>query len=253
MESAVLYFSLILARCAAFAAVMPLFSGQGTPRLVRVGLAVSLSVFFFGHLGVPADIARIQAAGTMSWLLFGLTLGREAVLGAVVGLLFSLFLAPVRIAGEFITQQIGLAPGGLIGAGFNTPAGPITVILESLAGLLFLEMNGHHIVIAVLHASFGRYPLGGTLLPGGTPIVGGVAAAEAMGVMLAGPLALALFLLTAALALMGRAVPQLTIYSVGFTLQSLVALAAALLLLPDLIHLMAAVLARMGEMVKVLL
>ncbi|MBY0230987.1 MAG: flagellar biosynthetic protein FliR [Gemmataceae bacterium] len=250
MEQPVLLFSLVVARVGAFVAVMPLFSGQGTPRVVRVGLALSLSVFFFAHLGVPADVARIQASGQMSWLLLGLSLGREAVLGAVVALLFSLFLAPLRIAGEFVTQQIGLAPAGLLGASFSSPASPLTVILESLGGLVFLELDGHHIVLAVLHASFAKYPLGGLALPTGTAAVGGVAAAEAMGVMLAGPLALALFLLTVSLALMGRAVPQLNIYSVGFALQSLVCLVAALLLLPDLIKLIAAALARMGQLIQ---
>ncbi len=249
----VLFFSLVLARVGALVAVMPLFAGQGTPRLVRVGLALGLSIFWFGQIALTAEAAHIHASGQLGWGLLGLTLLREAVLGAVTGLLFSLFLAPLRIAGEFITQQIGLAPTGLLGASYNTPASPLTVILETLGGLVFLEMDGHHIVLGVLHASFGRYPLGGTLLPTVPGAVGSVAAAEALGVMLAGPLALALFILTVALALMGRAVPQLNIYSVGFTLQSLVALGAALLLLPDLVRLIAAVLGRMGELLRVVL
>ncbi len=253
METLILFFALVLARVGAFVAVMPLFAGQGTPKMVRAGLALALSVFWFGHLGPPADLARFHAA-PLPWLLFLLALGREALLGAVVGLLFSLFLAPVRIAGEFISQQIGLAQAGLLGGTFSTPAGPLTLVLETLAGLVFLELNGHHVVLAVLHASFARYPLGGTLLPApGGAVVESVATAEALGVLLAGPLALAMFLVTLVLALLGRAAPQLNIYSVGFTVQSLVALGVALLLLPDLVHLMTAVLGRMSETLRVLI
>jgi flagellar biosynthetic protein FliR len=253
MESLGLLFALVLARVGAFVAVMPLFAGQGTPRLVRAGLALALSVFWFGQLGPPAELAQLHA-GPTPWLLFLLVMGREALLGAVVGLMFSLFLAPVRIAGEFITQQIGLAQAGLLGGTFSSPASPLTLILESLAGVVFLELNGHHVVLAVLHASFARYPLGGTLFPApGDGVIQSVATAEALGVQLAGPLALAMFLVTIVLALLGRAAPQLNIYSVGFTLQSLVALGAALILLPDLVHLMSAALARMGETLRVLI
>jgi flagellar biosynthetic protein FliR len=254
MDRAALFFALVLARVAAFVAVMPLFSGRSTPRLVRAGLALSLAVFWFGHVAPPPDLQKMCAEGSIPWLTFGVALGREALLGGFVGLLFNLFLAPVRIAGEFVTQQIGLAQASLLGAAADSAAGPLTIIFETLAGLIFLELNGHHIILSILHASFARHPLGGAFMPVPVPaVVESVVTAEALGVLLAGPLALAMFLVTIVLALMARVAPQLNIYSVGFTLQAIVAITGAMFLLPDLLRLMVATLSRVSEMVRMLI
>src|SRR5262249_36909401 len=174
-------------------------------RVVRAGLALTLSVFWLGSLAPPADLGVLTRPGVTAWLVLGLALGREAILGALMGVAFALLLAPARIAGEMVAQQIGLAQGQVLGPGADTAAGPLTLILETLAGLVFLEMDLHHVVLGILHVSFERFPLGGTLLPSPTgQLVDGVAMAESLGVLLAGPLALCLFLVTVILALMAR-------------------------------------------------
>jgi flagellar biosynthetic protein FliR len=250
IQGPVLFFILILSRVGTFVAVMPLFGGRSAPQVVRVGLAMALAVFWFGSLAPPADIGKLIGPASPSWFLYGLVLAREALLGAMVGLLFSLFLAPARIAGEIITGQIGLAATTVLNPAGDNSAAPLTIIFETLAGILFLELDGHHIVLAVLHASFARYPLGGTLMPVPTDqLIAGVSSAESLGVLLAGPLALAMLLVTLVLALMARVAPQLNIYSVGFTLQAGVALVASFVLLPDLMRALALVFARVGEIV----
>ena len=70
-----------------------------------------------------------------------------------------------------------------------------------------------------------------------------------MGMLLAGPLGLCLFLLTVVLAIMTRTAPQLNIYSVGFTLQVTVALLGCLFLMPDMIRLMIAILGHNSDSV----
>lgn len=250
MQQQALFFVLILTRVAAFVAAMPLFSAAGVPRLVRAGLALSLSVFWFGELVPPDDLGEHE----VSWLLFGLAIGREALLGSVVALLFAMFLTPIQVAGEFVTSQIGLAQSSLLGAASNTASSPLTIILESLAGMVFLSLDVHHVLFAILHASFSRHPLGGTFMP--VPVEAAVdtlSTATSLGLLLGGPLALALFAVNVVLALMGRVAPQLNVYSVGFSLQALVALGAAALLLPDLIAFMAVVFARIAEMVRFLI
>lgn len=252
IATGVLFFALVLCRVGTFVAVMPLFSGRGTPRLVRAGLALCLAIFWMGCLVPPPELARLRSADDIPWLLFSLALGREMLLGAMVGLLFNLFLTPIHVAGEMITQQVGLAQAVVLGPAADTSAGPLTLTLETLAGFVFLELNGHHVVLAVLHVTFARYPLGGFFLPVPTgALVGAVNAAETYGVVLAGPLALVMFLLTIVLAILARAAPQLNIYSVGFTLQAFAGLLGGLLLTPDLVRLMVVVMERVAELIRV--
>src|SRR5205085_1513902 len=126
--------------------------------------------------------------------LLVLVLAREAMLGALLGLAFGLFLLPARIAGEFITQQMGLSLGATLRSAAGSPAGALTMMLETISGLLFLGLDLHHVFLSTLHATFLRYPVGGSF--GMFPVaqlVNGVASAHEMGLLLAAPLALTLF------------------------------------------------------------
>lgn len=244
------YFSLVLARVGTGVAVMPLLGGPGTPRLVKVGLAFALAVFWFGALEMPDASALDGLAHQPSFALL-LVLGREVLVGALLGFAFNLFVVPARVAGEFLSQEIGLPLATVLGPAADNQAGSITLILETLSGLVLLGLDLHHVFLAALHATFVRFPLGGTAhaVPF-APLVDGVAAAQEMGLLLAAPLAAALFLVTVVLALLSRAAPQLNIYSVGFGLQAGVALAAALVLLPDLLAFVGVCFGRLSEYVS---
>jgi flagellar biosynthetic protein FliR len=240
------YAGLLLARLGAFVAVMPLFSAR-TPRAVRAGFVIALAAFY---LGSSPPQASAPPAGTLEVdsLRYGLALVRESLIGAAMGFAFGLFLLPARIAGEFITTQIGLNIAPLPGPTGDAGAGALTTIFETVAGLVFLISDGHHIVFMALHASFAAYPLGGTNVPQAAGAVNGLAVAYEMGLLLAGPLAGCLFLLAITLAVMARAAPQLNIYSVGFTLQVTVVLFGGLFLLPEFVLILNVIVAKLGAM-----
>ena len=201
-------FSLILARVGTFIAVLPLFGGQNVPRTVKAGLAICLAVPLFltyGTVPSAALVARFQGAG---WLTYGLALGQEAILGAGLGYAFSLFLVPFRIAGEFIGQEMGLSTANQFDPTSNLPASPITELFETLGSILFLGMDGHHIFLAALYSTFARWPIGGLpMMPNMPNMVTGAAATQELGVLLALPVVLCLFLTTVVIALMARAAP----------------------------------------------
>jgi flagellar biosynthetic protein FliR len=234
MTGVVVYVSLLLARVATFVAVLPLLGGPQTPRSVKAGLALALTVLWSVDVLDPlaGDPVLGQAA---SWVGWSLALGREVLLGGVFGFAFGLFLAPARIAGEFIGQEIGLSFGNVVTAGGDGSAGPLTVLLELLAALVFFGLDLHHVFLGVLYATLQQYPVGAGLRIPVCDAVGATAAAGEWGVLLAGPVALCLFLTTLVLALLSRAAPQMNLYTVGFPLRMLVGLAAVLLLLPQLV------------------
>jgi flagellar biosynthetic protein FliR len=244
------YLGLVVARVGTAVAVMPLFGDRTTPRMIKAGVALALSLFWFSSLDTLPEPSVLEALGGASWATYALVVGREALLGAVLGFAFGLFLVPARVAGEFVTQQMGLALSNILGPASDRAAGPLTLILESLSGLLFLGLDLHHVFLATLHATFARYPLGGTA--GSVPVahlVAGAASAEEWGLLLGAPLGLALFLTVVALALLTRAAPQLNIYSVGFTLQAAVGVLAVFVLLPDMLTLLTAIFGRLSDFV----
>jgi len=229
------YAGLLLARVGAFVAVMPPFAAR-TPRTVRAAFAIALTVFYLSAAAPTWDAEFARNAADAHPARYALALIREALLGASMGFAFALFLLPARLAGEFVTLQIGLNAAQAQSPSGPEGGGPLTILFETASGMLFLAADGHHLVLTALHASFGVLPLGGTMLPDANPMLNGLSTAYEMGLLMAGPLALCLFLLSVTLAIMTRAAPQLNIYSVGFTLQVFVMLLGGLFLLPELVR-----------------
>jgi flagellar biosynthetic protein FliR len=243
------WFALVLARVGTGVAVMPLFSGRNTPRMVRAGLALVLAVFWFSALDRGPDPETLQRIKD-SWLWAGMAVAREVSLGAVIGFAFNLYLVPARIAGEFLTQEMGLSLAATFGPTNDRAAGPITLIFESLSGLLFLGLDLHHVFLATLHSTFLRYPVGGA--PGAVPtnqLIDAASSAQELGVLLAGPLAVVLFLVIVGLALMTRTAPQLNVYAIGFGLQAAAGVVGALILMPELLDAMTKSFGRVSEYV----
>jgi flagellar biosynthetic protein FliR len=244
----VLSFSLVLARVGTLVTVMPLFGGSYAPRTVRVGLAVALSLLWF-DFSLTAASPLLNPSTDITWLAYGLALAREAVVGIVLGYTLSLFLVPAQIAGEFITQEMGLSLGSIIDPSSGNPNGVVTQIFQYLAILVFFAVDGHHTFLAILHASFQRWPIGGAGMQ--LPIsnlVRGAAVTEEWGLLLAAPLGICLFLTSVVLAMMARAAPQMNIFSVGFALRVGTGLVGALFLVPDLITGMVRIFNRCGEL-----
>lgn len=245
MTGAAVYLGLLLARVGAFAAVAPPFAGR-TPRTVRAGLAVVLTAFYAGTVAPAWTPEFAAAAADLHPALYAVALAREALLGAAMGFAFGLFLLPARVAGEFVTAQVGLNVSPQAGPTGADSAGALTNLFETAAALLFLLGDLHHVALLALHGTFGAFPLGGVALPRHGPMVDGLGVAYETGLLLAGPLALCLFLLAVTLAVMARAAPQLNVYSIGFTLQVLVVLVAGLFLLPEILGAMHGGLTHMG-------
>jgi flagellar biosynthetic protein FliR len=241
-----IYAGLVLARVAAFVAVMPIFTQQ-TPRMIRASFAVALAAFYIAVVSPGWDTAMAQRGVDLPPIYYAVILIREALIGAAMGFAFGLFLIPARVAGEFVTLQVGLNVTPQLSPTGNDLAGPLTNLFETIAAIVFLLADGHHIVLLVLHSSFVTLPLGGLNLPHVGPMVDGLGMAYEMGLLLAGPLALCLFLLSVALAILSRAAPQLNIYSVGFTFQVLVVLLGGFFVLPEFVLTLHAVIARTGE------
>jgi flagellar biosynthetic protein FliR len=251
-SAAIVYASLLLARIAAFVAVMPLF-GARTPLMVRVSFTIVLTAFYLGAVAPGWDPEMIGRPVEIDVVRYGLSVARESIIGAAMGFMFGLFLLPARVAGEFITIQVGLNVAPQSGAADADTAGPLTNVFEIVAGLLFLIADGHHVVLATLHASFSKLPIGDDQMPRIAPAVDGLTSAYEMGLLLAGPLALCLFLLAITLAFMARTAPQLNIYSVGFTLQVFIVLFGGLFLLPEFVLTLHAIIGRTGTVLPLMM
>jgi flagellar biosynthesis protein FliR len=227
---------LALLRISAFVAFMPLLSGPNVPNTVKVGLAVGLTALWCVKFA-PETAVSVSLQGIDNWLLLGWLAMRETLLGAAVGWLLGLILVPVRIAGAYIVQEMGLSIASITSAADDAPSNVVSQLLEILAVLLLFAMNIHHAFLRLFDALFSMFPLARPwTCPSSDWVIGTVTRTDELGLALAAPVGVVLFgtLILSLYAM--RQTPQFNLFTFGMPLRLLVGLAALLLFLPDLVQ-----------------
>lgn len=239
LDAWILSFALILARVGTFIATFPLTGGRNLPRTVKIGLAAALTVMWFGVFGAEASARFVEVASGGRWFPLALVVVREIVIGAALGFAFGLVLIPTRIAGAYIGQEMGLTLGAISDPGNRESGSVVSRLFDALGILMFFALDVHHVVLAAVHATFQRWPLGSALPSfSRTAIVDGVGAAHDWGILLAAPVGVCLFATIVVLALLMKASPQLNLFSVGLAVRVAVGLVATFVFLPDVCYLM---------------
>jgi flagellar biosynthetic protein FliR len=219
-------FVLVSARVSGLFLAAPLWSMTGVPKTVRSAAVVLLSVVLLPSMPHLASLPDDMVA-------MSLVLAAETLLGIAIGLTGALVLHGVAIAGEVASLQMGLSLGEALG---SLPPGA-TVGIGQLQGyfgmLIYLSLGGHLTLYRGLAASFAAVPAGQAVLgaSGARQAVELASAVFSTGVRAAAPIIVALLLTNLAMAILGKAVPQLNVMMVSFPITisiGMVALAATL-------------------------
>jgi len=203
----------VFARLAGLFMTMPVISTQGVPRHVSVLGAMALTLVL-----VPV-VPATPGAPTLALLVLGMT--GDVVLGLLLGLIVNAVFISFTIASEVMSMQMGFAMATLFDPVLKSMDGPIGVLGNWLAGVVFLGMGLHLTCIGILADSFAVLP------PGRVPgIFGGIdLLLEAMtttivlGMQLAGPVLALVWLVQVFVMVLTKIAPRMNIYfSVGMML-----------------------------------
>jgi flagellar biosynthetic protein FliR len=236
IELAVMTWALTLARVGTFIYFLPLLGGPAVPRTVKIGLSTALAVLFYNDALAGLANSATMLGGEASWFVFAFCVGREMLLGSILGFALNLLLVPARVAGEFIAQESGLTFASVLTASGQGSASPFATLLELIASAIFFTLDLHHVLLRLLQETFTLYPIGSAFEMPNWDLVRIASVAQEGGMLLAAPTALCLTLTTIVLALLSRAAPQLSLYTVGFPLRVIVGIAALLLFLPQMLN-----------------
>ena len=230
-EQQIFTFVLILARVSSFIAFFPLFAQKQLPKLVKAGLALSLTLFWFGTLPeklfVDADMNIVNSV---------LYLGKEIGIGFVLAVVMGFMFVPARVAGSYIGQEIGLSLASVTSPGTADSSTLMTTLFEAFAILLFFGLNIHHFMVTFVHYSLVEVgaQISLTNLPS-QMLIQTTAALTEQGNLIVGPVGICLFILTIGLALLNKAAPALNLFSVGMTLRSGIGLICLIIFMPVII------------------
>lgn len=146
---------------------------------------------------------------------------REFLIGLGFGLVFRFLFAGVQMAGNLVAIQMGFGMATLLDPQTQARNTLLAEMLVLVATLIFLTMNGHHVILRLLARSYQEVPLATSIsLPSGlftfVPSLGQLM--YNLAVQLLAPVLVLLFLTQLGLGLVARAVPQIQVMIVGFPL-----------------------------------
>ena len=208
-------FGLAMVRVLGVLLVAPVFSHAMIPMRVRAALAFVTTwsmVGLWSGGAVPAPEAAALAGAVLQEALIG------ATLGFATGLVFSGF----ALMGEFASVQGGLGAATVLDPTSGTSTVVLTSLVQLFALVLFLALDGHHVVLRGLALSFEHFPLGAT---DGLHVSTLVRVASLAGVIfevavrLAAPVTAVMVLSNVAVGMLGRAIPQLNLMALQLPAQ----------------------------------
>ena len=212
-------FLLVFFRVGAMVAVAPILGHRSVPIPHRAGLCVLLALLLTPVVA-PAPIDSADGLG------LGLAIAGEILVGVVIGAVATLVVAAVQVAGELVGFEMGLGMGAVYDPALGGHATVVTRFYETLAFLVFLAVDGHHVLLAALAGSFHRVHPGMAFTA--QPLAAGMATLGTKvlrtGLELSAPLVAILFVVNAMMGLFARVSPQLNV----FALVAPVAMGAAL-------------------------
>jgi flagellar biosynthesis protein FliR len=220
-------FLLVFFRVGAMMAVAPILGHRSVPTPHRAGLALLIAL-----LVTPVVAAAPQEAGDGLGLI--LAIGGEILIGIAIGAIATLVIAAVQVGGELVGFQMGLGMGAVFDPALGGQATVFTRFQEMLAMMLFLAVDGHHVLLAAVAGSFQRVHPGMMLAPqqvaAGMTLLGGKVMRA--GLELSAPLVGVLFVVNAVMGLLSRVSPQMNVFSLVTPVAMGAALVAAVAVLP---------------------
>jgi len=206
--------------------VAPVFGAAYVPTRIKAALCVVLAVIITPGIA-PTPIVQPFSAEA---ILITVT---QILIGTSIGYMILLVFNAIVIGGEAIATTMGLGY-----ALINDPSNGVQVPIVSqfysvFATLLFLSLDGHHALIALLDNSFVYLPVGVFIDADMLWII-----VEWSSVLFVGALSIALPALAAMLSVnlimgvMTRASPQLNIFSIGFPVTMTIGFFVMLITIP---------------------
>jgi len=221
-------FLLILFRVAGIFFVPPLLGNKAVPPQVQVPLSLMLALMLVPQLQYSA--ATVQSSDI---LLIKLIL-QEVTIGVIIGFAAALVFAVVQVAGEIFGMKVGFAIAQIIDPANEGSAGLLTSFYVLIGGLIFLYLDGHHVILQALYESFQFIPVGeGISLLAGNALTDILVKIFAVGIKMAAPVIAVMTLLYMAFGFITKLSPQMNIYfTVGFILGPVLGILTLMLSLP---------------------
>ncbi|MEK9657530.1 MAG: flagellar biosynthetic protein FliR [bacterium] len=228
--SQVMFFLLIFSRLAGAIFVAPFFANKTIFAYIKVVFLFWLSLLLLFKMPLPMVMPQSEFA-------FFLALIIEFFFGYLIGFIASLIVTSVEFAGTLMDTQAGLSVAAVLDPGSGQNAALLERLLQQIVIIIFLLVDGHHMILSVLEGSFETFPVGQfyDFSQGAFYLLQFVREVFVMALRLAAPILLVVFLVDFGFGLLNRVAEQINVFQLGFQLKPTVSLFIFMLIIPGLV------------------
>ena len=213
-------FILVLARVTSFVYIAPFFSMTNTPRPVRIGLSLFVTVLLYKL--IPHD-----PLGYTTLLQYTGIILKEVITGLLIGLGANLCTLIVNFAGHVADMEIGISMVSLMDPATRQNATISGVYYNYMLMLILIISGMHRYLLTALAETYTLIPINGQIFHDNKIINGMI---SFMGdYMLIGfriilPIFAVMIILNAVLGILAKVSPQLNMFAVGIQIKVLTGL-----------------------------
>jgi flagellar biosynthetic protein FliR len=227
-EPKIIIFILVFIRCVSFMLSYPVFSSPQIPMHVKILLPLMLAFIIFPVIWLNKH-PQVTFQDAILWMAI-----KESLIGLLLGSVVRMIFFAVNIAGQIISASLGLSAAQV----FNPTLGGQSTVLEqfqfTIGTIIFLSINGHHFLLSGIVESFTLIPLNFD----GFNLLGVKSAAYlgqeilTIGLKMAAPVMISIFLIQVGMGIIGRAVPQINVLVTSLHLTILIGLFVMMVSVP---------------------
>ncbi|MDD5065776.1 MAG: flagellar biosynthetic protein FliR [bacterium] len=228
---------LVFARISGLFIIAPFFSSNLIPPQVKITLSALLTLILYPiltkfHPAVPGHL-----------ITYGLMIMTQLGIGLILGFIVNIIFTAFQLGAQYYSFQMGF--------GINEVYDPLSEIEIPVIGqyqyliaiLVFLSLQGHHLLLSALYQSFEIIPLVDFTKPStmqffSNSLVKIFTEMFVLSLKISFPLLATMFLVSLVLGLLAKASPQMNIFNMGFPVQIGIGLAAITVIIPFMIEFM---------------
>ncbi len=206
-EHQILTFALVMLRVSAFVVAWPVFSVYAVPNHAKILLALILTMLMYPSIALTG-LANVRVGDEIVYLA-----GKEVMIGLCLGFITRLFFFAFAIGGNLVSTYMGLSAANIFNPALGIQSTTVEQFYMTIATLMFLVLNGHHLFLEGLAKSFEVLPLSMNALRTGVFGEAGTFIQEVMviGIKISAPIMIAIFVINIFMGILGRAVPQINV------------------------------------------
>jgi flagellar biosynthetic protein FliR len=235
-------FFLAFTRIMAILIHVPVLGGQNIPNQVRIGLGFVLAMVLIPWQPLPEDAASI------GFIPYGMSIGKEILIGTLIGYSADLAFGAIQMAGGAMGLGSGFESSRIFNPSMGDSGSAFDQIFVMTATVVFLIIDGHHLVITAIQNTFELLPINGSLpFDRLETIMTTTSTFIVAGIHLALPVMAALILADLTLGLLARVAPQVQVYFLGLPVKVVVSLLVLSFMFASLLPYLSSLFQNMAE------